>query len=308
LSERTSIHGTRLDPASHHRVLDLAHWEAAFPIANGQPRLGSIDGAVDLARREQACRVAQAKGDLGPSVPVDAFVWTRSDSDEPSWLTRLGGAPWREKGKPWPKDDDGIPLMFLGQICFKDSHDILTHKLPGDVALIFGAWSEGNAWLENGSALEWSKLDLKDPETGLGSTIPWNGRLPFAYDGVRHRTLQYTEWDVSERPFEAAGWKYGSHSIGTMQATQIGTYVGLPQGWPYTEGDGNTLIATLSSFYFRDPWPLCDVPRTTCSVTRDGREFADLWNSPMSFAVGDAGAIWIVRDRKGRYFLDSACG
>src|SRR5581483_4187597 len=100
---------------------------------------GWIDTPKKLAQREQAIKLAMRKGNLGPSVPSDVFVWADNVEHEKGWQTRIGGNPWRPSDRPWPRDKNGVPLTFLGQICFADSQDILPCKLPGDVALIFGA-------------------------------------------------------------------------------------------------------------------------------------------------------------------------
>ncbi|HZW07674.1 MAG TPA: hypothetical protein VFF65_11180, partial [Phycisphaerales bacterium] len=275
-STKLLIHGTRPDPKRQHPVLDLAHWEGEFPLGAERRDGGWIDTPGKLARREQSLRLAASKGTLGPSVPSDIFVWADTALHDKPWLTRIGGTPWREKGKPWPKGNGGIPLVFLGQICFADSQDMLPCKLPGDVALIFGSAAKGWISLVNGSALEWSSLKLKTPEDGLGG-VPWNGELPYAYQGVIHRTVQHTDGDAAEKAFVAAGWKDGGSGIQSVQATSIGTYADLPQGWPFEKGDGCTLIATLSSFYFGGKWPLCDVPRGPQRVSADGAE-SDFWN------------------------------
>jgi len=301
-----SIHGTRDDAGKQHPVLDIRHWEDQFPLGDDRNALGWIDGPGDVAIREQACRLASTKGTLGPSVPTDVFVWADILLRDRPWLTRIGGRPWRPKGRPWPKDESGIPLTFLGQICFADSKDLLPFEIPGDVALIFGQNRSGWISINEGSALEWSPLRVDEPDDGLEH--PWTAALPFEYQGVLHRTRQFTDWDLPREPFKAAGFENAGFQISQIQATSIGTFSSLPQGWPFTEGDGCSLVCTLSSFYFDDEWPLCDVPRVPRSIAPKGHE-VDMWNMhALDFGVGDAGCIWVYRTKSGEFKLDSACG
>ena len=249
---------------------------------------------------------ATPRSDLGPSVSADVFVWADTQLRELPWLTRIGGKPWRPKGKPWPRDDNGVPLAFLGQICFADSKDILQNELAGEVALMFGTNHRGWISITDGSALEWSPLKIETPEDGFG--VPWTGELPYAYQGVLHRTVQYPDWKAAEPAFKALGYKEGGSGVHGIQATSIGAYASLPQGWPFEKGDGNTLIATLSSFYFRGRWPLCDIPSCLQKVYGDGRSEDLMFDKARDFGVGDAGAIWIYRDKTGKFKLDDAWG
>lgn len=301
------IHGAKKSGRFQHLVFDREHWERLFALEQGQhPSLGWIDSPGDLALREQAIRVALAHGDLGATTSADVFVWAESVGGDSPWLTRIGGVPWRPKERAWPKDPDGVPLTFLGQINFGDSKHLVPFELPGEVALIFGTASSGWISIDRGSALEWSPQVLTDPCTL--SDIPWTGALPFEYHGVLHRTEQYTDWEKSVEVFQRTGDKRGGSGLAAMQVTQIGTYADLPQDWPFEEGDGNTLIAVLSSFYFRGRWPLCDVPRCLQRVRSDGSAYDMISDSGREFGVGDAGCIWIYRDREGRFAIDSAYG
>lgn len=302
------IHGTRQDPKKHHPVFDLAHWEGQFPLGDDRHEGGLVDNPRDLARVEQARRLARGRGTLGPTVPADVFVWADTPLSEKPWLTRIGGLPWRERGKPWPMHADGVPLTFLGQICFADSKDILPFELPGEVALIFGTHRTG--WVSiDGGVLEWAARELEDPEEyTVDAPMSWNVQLPFAFHGVMHRTVQYADPKAFEPAFEAVGYEKGGWGISSIQATQIGRYASIPQGWPFGKDDGRSLVATLSSFYFGGEWPLCDIPTSIPLVYADGRSGEARNTGALSFGVGDAGALWIYRDRDGNFKLDEACG
>lgn len=301
-------HGTIEDPSRKHPVFDLRQWEGEFPLGEKPSPSHQIDSPGELATREQALRLARTRGELGNAIPTDVFVWADWCPDAKPWLTRIGGIPWREKGKPWPLDDNGIPLVFLAQICFVDSADILPCKLPGDVALIFGSNHRGSISLVDGASLEWSTIDLAKPEDGMGGSLPWNGELPYEYHGVLHRTMQYPDESAAFPVFKTLGWEEEYNDLIELQGTCIARHASLPQGWPFQPGDGNTLIATLGSFYFKGRWPLCDVPAAPKRVSGNGREH-ELWNNnALQFAIGDVGCIWIYRDAHGNFKLDEAGG
>lgn len=306
-----SIHGTVDDPKREHPVLDIRHWENALP-----PKLrpygfspGDVDKPGGVVLMEWARREAKKKGDIGPSVPADIFVWSTTHDNKRPWLTRIGGTPWRPKDKPWPTGNDGRPLVFLGQICFADSRDLFSFKLPGQVALIYGAFDDGYSWLNDGSALEWSPLKIKDPMRYADP--PWGCHLPVEYQGVIHRTVQYMDWRSYDEHFKACGWKSGGYHIGSVQATSIGKFCSLPQGWPFEEGDGNELVCTLSSFgwYGEDGWPCVDIPMSPRAVNHKGEDTSSSnLAKTLGFLVGDGGTIWVYRDKNGDFHLDEACG
>jgi Domain of unknown function (DUF1963) len=298
------IHGTKPDPTRQHPVLDIAYWESKFPLKNSErSEGGNVYGPVDLAQREQAVRLAKAKGELGPSVPTDVFVWAERKLYEAPWLTRIGGTPWRPKDRPWPRDDQGVPLVFLGQICFVDSMDILPCRLPGDVVLFFGTIRKGCISLFEGKAIEWSHLKIDNLMES--SDCPWNGELPYEYQGVLHRTTQYTDAEAAEPAFKEIGYKEGGFRVHAFQATSIGAFVDLPQGWPFGPGDGNSLIATLSSHYFCGDWPVCDVPAPHTRVDLDGQPVKFQSDDARSFGIDDAGCIYLFCNSAGEFVLES---
>lgn len=300
------IHGTLANSTREHPMLDLPFWESVRPLALGNRRAhGWYDSPCKIALREQQVREMRSKGDLGPSVPADVFAWSFDGVREKPWLTRIGGIPWRPKGKPWPCDENGIPLAFLGQICFVDSMDVLPCKLPGMIALIYGTASQGWISLDAGSALEWSPLKIAKPADL--SDVPWTGMLPFEYTGVIHRTVQYTDRELSDVVFKQAGYSQGGFQIAAFQATSIGTHAFLPQMTPMDSNPKCTLIATLSTVYFRDEWPLCDVRQNMIRVSTNWGEGPATFDHAHDFGIGDAGCVFIYRDEHGNFVLDGCC-
>lgn len=301
------IHGTKRRRGTHHPVFDLRHWSSVFPFRASQRNYwGSIATPADLARAEQARILAAQRGSLGPSVPADVFVWADTTLRDRPWLTRIGGIPWRSAQKPWPRWTDGTPLVFLGQICFLDSLDIAPRGLPGAVLLFFGQYKPGWVYVGTPTLVEWSPAQIKRPASSI--EVPPLSELPFQYQGVIHRTTQYVSWRKADPPFQAAGFADGSIGPGSIQANSIGRHASLPQGWPFVSGDGNRLICTLSSLYLRGRWPLCDMPVTPQRMTTGGFKIEISNTKAMDFGIGDDGAIWVYRNRRGSYKSGSACG
>ncbi len=296
------IHGTIRVPGKHHPVLDIDKWIQRFPFDPARIRFdGRPSSPGGVAFFEQARKLAGEHGDLGPSVPVDMFTWSDRSGD-PGWLTKIGGSPWREKHKPWPKAPDGTYLTFLGQLCFANSKDLFPFELPGDVTLIFGKYFPVGCTTCEGYALEWSNIELDKPLDYFGE---FGTELPFCYRGVIHRTVQYTDHKQHVPRFEDIGGSWDELS-GEVQATCIGARAMLPQGWPFMEGDGNTLVGVLSGISIGGDWPLCDMPESPKSLHEDG-ELCGAWNSDaMNFTIGDCGSIYIYRDKRGRFRLEEA--
>ncbi len=307
------IHGAKWARNKAHPVFDLRRWKKECPLsAKDVASTEDVEGTEfiaspqSLALREQAVSRAERRGALGPSVPADLFVWANLRLPKRPWLTRLGGVPWRSKREPWPRDNDGVPLVFLGQICFADSSDILPCGLPGDVALIFGKFSSPYVISFQGCVLEWSSLRISEPTDSLD--VPWNGRLPFEYLGVIHRTRQYADLGAATATPVKPGGSIGNMEAHRVQATSVGSYARLPQGWPFSADDGNTLVATLSSFQFSGTWPMCDIPHGLRHIDRHGQVVAVRHDSARDFLVGDVGAFWIYRTKSADFKLDVACG
>jgi hypothetical protein len=300
-------HGTKLCKNKTHPVFDLEYWKSKCPLGDSRRTPGWIDSPRKLALIEQARDTARVYGDLGASIPSDMFVWKDAISSDPKPITQLGGIPWRSLKKKWPTTRKGVPLQFIGQICFGDSRDILPFELPGEVALIFAQWDRGSVWSdEKDFVLEWSDKQIKKPLTSW--QIEPGMLLPFCYEGIVHRSVQYVSHEHYDKPFAQAGWKDGGNELANVQATSVGTYANLPQGWPYEEGDGNTLVATFSSFYFSGDWPLCNIRQPLIYSRSDGSEYESTSTNALSVGFGDAGAVWIYRDKKGKFRLEESCG
>lgn len=302
------IHGARFTPDGNHAVLDIDFWRGQFPLEKRRDRVQFINGPGDLALAEQCREVALKNGPLGPSVKSDIFVWAEGKNYRRPWLTHLGGVPWREVDRPWPVDSHGKPLSFLAQICFADSRDVLPAEaadLPGEVLLFFGDYHNGSCGLAK-PHIEWSNLNLSRPPDLLVH-LPDRVGLPFTYQGVRHRTVQYLDRELADASCRSAGFRDGSWGIGAIQASQIGPYADVPQGWDIGGNCPGTLIAMVSSFYFRHQWPLCDAPTGDIFISADGEPSAFCTIKGLNFGIGDVGCLYVYRDAKGEYLADAVC-
>jgi hypothetical protein len=118
--------------------------------------------------------------DLGPTVPVDRFLFGKGPPSE-RYQSRINGPPYRPVDRPWPVDRAGKALLFFAQLCFSDSQDYIS-GLPGDVLVIFIRTMEFISGLttpcvlsgdRDSLAFEWYPLgltNLVEPEAGPAPT------------------------------------------------------------------------------------------------------------------------------------------
>lgn len=247
---------------SLHPQLDLAHWCRVAPFPPPRPwwrRWLPADevpeilwSPVDIAAIEQHRRVDPPSG---RTTPADWFVWSTQPAVHP-FLTKLGGIPHREAALPWPHDAQGRPRTFVGQICFLDSLDIVGDGLPGDVLLVFGDGESEVGTLD--FHLEWSRRELRAP-TLIDAVPRQHARVP-TLSGVRHRTLEDTEW--------------------LTQCSKIGTTTLFIQ-----RDATDDLVCALNSFWPRRRWPTVDREALDPEARRE------LGTLPL----GDAGCIYVQR-------------
>ena len=163
-----------------------ASFDSLCPSEPDAPEI--VHGPLDMAAVESW---RSSHPPTGKTTPADWFVWSTQPAAHP-FLTRLGGVPHREASSPWPLDAAGRPRLFLGQICFLDSLDIVGHQLPGEVLLVFGAFDEEHDDLDPSTIhLEWSRRQLREP-LQQARMPPQPMRIP-QLTGVIHRTVE--DWD-----------------------------------------------------------------------------------------------------------------
>ena len=149
--------------------MDVEDLIRQFPLVehpDSAKEIRTLAGPFDLAIISQLQR--QQGGT--ETEPVDYFLFELGQPPD-RHTTKIGGLPYRPAGKPWPVCDGpfkpsladlmppaGSPMLFVGQICFADSHDLLRDELPGDVLLFF---TEDDSFC-NDWRLEWYSLGLSD--------------------------------------------------------------------------------------------------------------------------------------------------
>lgn len=318
-------HGTLIDPNRQHPVLDIDWWIQLanrkneklefIPRGDGTCTMKSnrvIPGfccPISLADVEYERRNKLSEVDMGPSVPMDYFVWFHEPTAQtPQWLTRYGGQPWMELEREWPCDEEGIPLHFIAQICFADSKDLFDFELPGEIALIFGRWGGGSAIANH--TLMWSNIELDGTPPKQISRNRWE--VPFRYSGVIHRSHSYL-W--SEETTDAIAEEHGDmvewieeEGLNRGIGTSIGTCPSLPQGDRHLEEDDPpTVVAVLESFMFRGDWPLCNIRNETREVDLDGGRRSRFEPRALEYCIWDMGCAIIFRRPDGSFDIENEC-
>lgn len=121
-------------PDKQHPVLEYEKCERMFE--NLQQKLDgeTIGSPFDIYSVETIRKRLELE--KHPSHPADVFVWGEGEPAKP-YLTKIGGVPYYPR-EFWPHtENDDKPYIFLAQICFVDSKDVLPFPLPGDVLSIF---------------------------------------------------------------------------------------------------------------------------------------------------------------------------
>jgi hypothetical protein len=257
-----------LDPDSSIGSAVAENWAAIYPRL--RPKVFSRDQFTQLAglvaeeyrslhsrekqfykvyRRRHSGRPGLAEQRLGlyrlpNEVPEDGeqcdVVWFIDGEPIDQCVTKIGGLPYRPARLTWPTAADGTPLIFLAQICFAASRD-LVGNLPGDVLLVFMPDEPGG--ISADLYFEWFPLGLKNL---IGPEMVPDAVSPFApcYGFVQRRS----ESGRSHEGFKIGGVPYWIQSAEYRQERFLGALAGprwddqadLPAWWEQTwAGDGN---------------------------------------------------------------------
>jgi Domain of unknown function (DUF1963) len=145
-----------------HDRLDIDHWKSVFSLARLREAArqqgkrmempgDTVTGPYEIAVLEQLRESSYANLPDIERVPTDVFIWSRGEPPHRE-VTKVGGLPYREAGKPWPMAPSGTPMNFVAQFCFADSCDIVPNALPGDILLFF---AEGDEWSPGNYQFKW---------------------------------------------------------------------------------------------------------------------------------------------------------
>ena len=289
---------TPATPPARHPRLDAGHWLRTIPEQDARPAGDSIDGPRDWVRVERARERVRAAYDLGTPVAVDLILWAAGPAAGPH-LTRTGGVPHREAGRPWPTNDAGTPLTFLAQFGFLDSGEVAAGPRGGDVLLIFSDGEYGWSDRPGGVVTEWSALALARPATAADVPAPADPGPPPVpeYSAVLHRTVQYPDGRDAVRAWFAspAGRPFTPTTEGLvseMQASVIGR-----SAQPIQDLPPGRLLCTLDAIRPGGPWPLVDRDR----LTDEDRPRSE-W-----FDFGDDGCLYFFLEDDGTVRWDMTC-
>jgi len=256
-----------------HERLDLHHWKRRCSLqrlrdASGgkSPTGGAITGPCDIAALEQLRELTYAHLPDTKRVSTDIFIWSFGETNQ-RMVTKIGGLPYRAASQPWPRSPSGVPLTFVAQICFADSHDLFP-KLPGDILLIFtearnwGSAEEllydfmGNAEYDSFLLFEW--VSFHDRPLVTHQHVPEAGLFITPCYGAIHRTWDYVEVDGFAYPDLA------EHIPPVIEATKIGGICPCSDyGWvSYTEEERRDYLCSLRSLDHEPGWlfPFLNVP------------------------------------------------
>lgn len=230
--------GFKIIDQKYHPILDLNYWERVseeYGPLKGDPIYWFLHPLDFIAYSKWREKVTIENPHNGVRTANDIVFWTSVPPSKP-YLTRTGGAPFRDAHLPWPQKH-GVDLTFIGQICFLDSIDLLP-PLPGNLLLMFASHlneiTEGGPDdKETGLYLEWVTIsEIKDPitEGDCPATFP----VP-KYSGVLHR---YFDWRFDTLESSGIMAKFASLDRGELpfyvnsSITKIGpTYLEVQSGW-----------------------------------------------------------------------------
>lgn len=288
---------------SVHERFDLGYWLSEFTLdklveqynilqrsrgvpvdSDWLPDVSVISSPAHMAIAEQLREKIHDSGqDLGPSSPVDIFLW-RICRMSKGPVTRIGGRPFRNPNNPWPTSTSGNPLPFLAQISFLDSKDIVPEDVPGDVLSMYGTWTGENYIDMESFVIEWTSVD--DGQDHVNCALPeWN----FCAEGVIHRTTSYPNCDELV------------HDLGiavpdVLQATQIGKYPFRIQG----EGlDESIVFASFSSLQPNQSWPFINCSALPKFIYPKGHE--GYLDEMFSMMIGDMGSVNFYKNKAGKF-------
>lgn len=171
-----------------------------------------------IAVNEQLRREKRATFQSLPTRATDIFAFALGEPENRA-ATKFGGAPYRPASEPWPDNGSG-KMIFVGQICFADSKDIVG-ELPGDVLLVFAEKDGG--WFDDETLMfEWYELGLTnliDPaDVPQVEITPTHGQI--------HRTVDF-EGDIDELS-ELLVWegtKIGGVRVSIQDEEPLGAYL-----------------------------------------------------------------------------------
>lgn len=250
ISYTEALEAVRADRARDPKAWDGARLEHDLILAG--PSVERITSPVHLAVAEQIRREMPGAMDVGRSVPTDVFLWSTGEPTNRA-TTKIGGLPYWPANRPWPTSKLGKPMVFIAQLCFADSRDIIG-EIPADLLLIFA--DDGLPDLINTRLqFEWLPLGISDLVAAeeAPAVDPEYGLTPLF--GSIHRMTDYPDLDEFDGGYERYHWG----NAASILATKIGGFPWWEQGDPQLPGQW---LATLESIQpvTDQPYPFANEP------------------------------------------------
>ena len=268
-------------PDKQHPVLDYEACEKLYADTSSEKLDGETIGSpFDIYSVETIRKRLGFEG--YSSLPTDVFVWSEGEPKKP-YLTKIGGLPYLPKDVPWPSDAEGKPYLFVTQICFVDSKDIVPVPVPGDVLLMFvrhDGWDGEYLQCYDPEDLHFQWVKIADQPMWDQQAMNENGlrSVELSLTGVIHRTLDYEFTDIIDKRLDRARARnqfakfFTTYLVPAMSGTKIGGIPHYIQDGPPGRDDVNMYHVskrmwdeaayicqfTSLSFSYETPFPLCN--------------------------------------------------
>lgn len=254
-----------------------------------EPSGDSVTGPSEMAIIEQIRdEVFALRPEIAhPSVPTDVFVFGRGEPNNRE-ATKIGGLPYWARSRPWPHTRSGTPMQFAAQICFADSHDIVS-DLPGDILLVFFDYDEYYDELDPSVLrLEWA--DLGETDLVSDADVPVSDYKYMPHYAQIHRTYDYPDAE------EAFGNYSASYQLSVIEGTKIG---GVPRWIQDDPGLPGRFICAVGSINYSwyQPYPFLNVPQPLDETHKQPDGYGELMWS-------DVGSLYVFADSEGKLTWD----
>lgn len=309
---------TRIDPNKAHELLDYPLCETIFKSTEKR-----LDGTMITCPRDIYVNETLRKTygyNAKPGKPVDLFVWSNGEPEK-RFLTQVGGLPFLPEDRPWPLDSKGRPRIFVAQLSFVDSKDILPIDTPGEVLLIFAETEcyDGEYFFSYGEANDGLHFEWVNRE----NTVPWSREALRAKGyksvdttlyGVIYRGMDHFQDDDIEDRLDrdyAKNIVWSTFHIPAFEGTKIAGIPRFIQNGPEnydveTQKTGDAIfIGQLCSVQgARDvEFPWCN--EETPIPLRFGSD--NVRGSQNSLMIGDAGSIYFFMKPSGEIVWCEEC-
>lgn len=277
-----------------HERFVLEEWAARIPesILFHSLDVQGITGPFDACKLIRLREAVADQYDWGIGVPTDVFVMALGEPTDRS-VTKLGGIPHMKRTSPWPQSRPGSPLLFIGQINFSDSLDIVG-ELPGEILLIF---AESRHCDPDSIQLFWSRpgneelIRPEDVPPQPDSFTPCYGHVFRTASYPKAKELFEGDPTFRGKPI------HSSFFLPTLHATQIGTAPFIANEWDNDPEITHLCTLASASPHLREPYPYVNQENPIQGPNELGK-------GPSTFLTNDLGTIHILRNRKNEFYVE----